>query len=272
MWSHLISSHLILADKLAELAVDAVLQILESPEATSVDLDDIRVVKVSFPSRPFLLLSLCSLLSSTVNSASILLSLILLSFCFWSHAGLNLLFSSHFVFSSITLKLRIILTMFITQKLGGTVSDTALIPGLALPQKATNAAGGPTAVKTGVFGIPFIWVRSMYAMKYVRFVCFYVQMYSMRCMRFVCSAVCDGGMRLHVVWVRTDRSHIIRHAARVGLIQYQLSPPKPYLDSKVVIADYTQMDRAIREEKKYIAKVLRPIRKAKCNVLLIQKR
>jgi len=59
--------------------------------------------------------------------------------------------------------------------------------------------------------------------------------------------------------------------ARIGLIQYQLSPPKPYMDSKVIIADYTQMDRAIREEKKYIAGVLKQIKAAKCNVLLIQK-
>lgn len=59
--------------------------------------------------------------------------------------------------------------------------------------------------------------------------------------------------------------------ARVALIQYQLSPPKPYMDSNVVIENYNQMDRAIKEEKKYIAKVLKPIKKAKCNVLLIQK-
>jgi len=59
--------------------------------------------------------------------------------------------------------------------------------------------------------------------------------------------------------------------ARIGLIQYQLSPPKPYMDAKVVISDYTQMGRAIREEKKYIAELLKKIKAAKCNVLLVQK-
>jgi T-complex protein 1 subunit delta len=93
------------------------------------------------------------------------------------------------------------------KKLGGTVSDTELIDGMALTQKALNAAGGPTSVKD----------------------------------------------------------------ARIGLIQYQLSPPKPYMDAKVVISDYTQMDRAIREEKMYIANVLKQIKAAKCNVLLVQK-
>ena len=87
------------------------------------------------------------------------------------------------------------------------MADTELIDGMALSQKALNAAGGPTVMKD----------------------------------------------------------------ARIGLIQYQLSPPKPYMDSKVVIADYTQMDRAIREEKKYIAGVLKQIKAAKCNVLLVQK-
>ena len=126
------------SDKLAGLAVDAVLAVLEDPEKdTNVDLNDIKLVK----------------------------------------------------------------------KLGGTVSDTELVNGMALSQKALNAAGGPTSVKD----------------------------------------------------------------ARIGLIQYQLSPPKPYMDAKVIISDYTQMDRAIREEKKYIAGVLKQIKAAKCNVLLIQK-
>lgn len=93
------------------------------------------------------------------------------------------------------------------KKLGGTVSDTEIVDGMALTQKALNAAGGPTSMKD----------------------------------------------------------------ARIGLIQYQLSPPKPYMDSKVIISDYTQMDRAIREEKNYIAAVLKQIKAAKCNVLLIQK-
>lgn len=126
------------SDKLAGLAVDAVLRVLDDPATdVNVDLNDIRVVK----------------------------------------------------------------------KLGGTVSDTELLEGMALTQKALNAAGGPTSMKD----------------------------------------------------------------AHIGLIQYQLSPPKPYMDAKVVIADYTQMDRAIREEKKYIADVLKKIKAAKCNVLLVQK-
>ncbi len=126
------------SDKLAGLAVDAVLRVLSDPaKDTNVDLSDIRLVK----------------------------------------------------------------------KLGGTVSDTELVDGMALTQKALNAAGGPTSMKD----------------------------------------------------------------AKIGLIQYQLSPPKPYMDAKVVISDYTQMDRAIREEKKYIANVLKQIKAAKCNVLLVQK-
>lgn len=40
-----------------------------------------------------------------------------------------------------------------TQKLGGTVSDTELVPGMALNQKALNAAGGPTAMKDARIGL-----------------------------------------------------------------------------------------------------------------------
>lgn len=43
------------------------------------------------------------------------------------------------------------------------------------------------------------------------------------------------------------------------------------MDTSIVIKKYEQMDRVISEEKKYIAKILKPIKAAKCNVLLIQK-
>ena len=42
--------------------------------------------------------------------------------------------------------------------------------------------------------------------------------------------------------------------ARIGLIQFQLSPPKPNMDTSVVIKKYEQMDRAITEEKNILLK------------------
>jgi len=59
--------------------------------------------------------------------------------------------------------------------------------------------------------------------------------------------------------------------AKIGLIQFQLSPPKPNMDSSVVISDYTQMDRILREERQYLLNICKKIQKAGCNVLLIQK-
>jgi T-complex protein 1 subunit delta len=59
--------------------------------------------------------------------------------------------------------------------------------------------------------------------------------------------------------------------AKVALIQFQLSPPKPNIDHNVVISDYTQMDRVFREERKYILNIVRVIKKSGANVLLIQK-
>ena len=40
--------------------------------------------------------------------------------------------------------------------------------------------------------------------------------------------------------------------AKVALIQFCISPPKSDMDSQVVISDYTQMDRILREERAYI--------------------
>ncbi|KHJ90149.1 TCP-1/Cpn60 chaperonin family protein [Oesophagostomum dentatum] len=59
--------------------------------------------------------------------------------------------------------------------------------------------------------------------------------------------------------------------AKIGLIQFQLSPPKTDMENQVIISDYTQMDRALKEERQYILDLCKQIKKAGCNVLLIQK-
>jgi len=59
--------------------------------------------------------------------------------------------------------------------------------------------------------------------------------------------------------------------AKVGLIQFCLSPPKTDMDNQVVVSDYSQMDRILREERQYILNIVKTIKKSGCNVLLIQK-
>uniref|UniRef100_A0A915CT86 T-complex protein 1 subunit delta n=1 Tax=Ditylenchus dipsaci TaxID=166011 RepID=A0A915CT86_9BILA len=59
--------------------------------------------------------------------------------------------------------------------------------------------------------------------------------------------------------------------AKIGLIQFQISPPKTNMENQVVISDYAQMDRALKEERTYILDLCKQIKKAGCNVLLIQK-
>lgn len=59
--------------------------------------------------------------------------------------------------------------------------------------------------------------------------------------------------------------------AKIGLIQFQLSPPKPDMENNIVINDYRQMDKILKEERAYLLSMCKKIKKAKCNVLLIQK-
>merc|ERR1719197_1418734 len=59
--------------------------------------------------------------------------------------------------------------------------------------------------------------------------------------------------------------------AKIGLIQFCLSPPKTDMEQNVVIKDYSQMDRLLREERLILAKMVKQIAKTGCNVLLIQK-
>ncbi|AOA64094.1 Cytosolic chaperonin Cct ring complex subunit delta [Komagataella phaffii CBS 7435] len=59
--------------------------------------------------------------------------------------------------------------------------------------------------------------------------------------------------------------------AKIGLIQFQLSPPKPDMENNVVVNDYRQMDKILKEERAYLLNICKKIKKAKCNVLFVQK-
>ncbi|CDJ45473.1 T-complex protein 1 subunit delta [Eimeria tenella] len=59
--------------------------------------------------------------------------------------------------------------------------------------------------------------------------------------------------------------------AKIGLIQFCLSAPKTDMENNIVITDYSQMDRMLREERLLIAKMVKHIAATGCNCLLIQK-
>jgi len=59
--------------------------------------------------------------------------------------------------------------------------------------------------------------------------------------------------------------------AKIAVIQFQISPPKTDIEQSVIVSDYAQMDRILREERNYILGMVKKIRAAGCNVLLIQK-
>ncbi|ORY03380.1 putative t-complex protein 1 delta subunit (tcp-1-delta) [Basidiobolus meristosporus CBS 931.73] len=59
--------------------------------------------------------------------------------------------------------------------------------------------------------------------------------------------------------------------AKIGLIQFQLSPPKPDMENQIIVNDYRQMDKILKEERQYLLNMCKKIKKAGCNVVLIQK-
>lgn len=58
---------------------------------------------------------------------------------------------------------------------------------------------------------------------------------------------------------------------KIGLIQFCISPPKTDMDHSVIVSDYAAMDRVLKEERAYILNIVKQIKKAGCNVLLVQK-
>ena len=59
--------------------------------------------------------------------------------------------------------------------------------------------------------------------------------------------------------------------AKIGLLQFCISPPKTDMENNVIVSDYTQMDRVLREERQYILVICKKIKKSGCNVVLLQK-
>lgn len=59
--------------------------------------------------------------------------------------------------------------------------------------------------------------------------------------------------------------------AKIGFIQFCISPPKTDMDHNVIVSDYAAMDRVLKEERAYILNIVKQIKKSGCNVLLIQK-
>merc|ERR1711934_1203069 len=59
--------------------------------------------------------------------------------------------------------------------------------------------------------------------------------------------------------------------AKIGLIQFCISPPKTDMENNVVVSDYAAMDRLLREERKHVLGLCKKIKKCGITVLLIQK-
>ena len=79
------------------------------------------------------------------------------------------------------------------------------------------------------------------------------------------------GLVLHQPVVKSAGGPTIKEKAKIGLIQFQLSPPKPDMENQIVVNDYRQMDKILKEERTYLLNMVKKIQKAKCNVLFIQK-
>jgi len=71
---------------------------------------------------------------------------------------------------------------------------------------------------------------------------------------------------------KTAASAVARvNDANIALLQYCLTAPKTDMDNQVVVSDYAAMDRILREERKYILNQCKAVKKAGCNVVLLQK-
>lgn len=59
--------------------------------------------------------------------------------------------------------------------------------------------------------------------------------------------------------------------AKIALLQFCLSAPKTDIENNIQIKDYQQMDKILKEERRYILDLVKKIVASGANVLLIQK-
>lgn len=59
--------------------------------------------------------------------------------------------------------------------------------------------------------------------------------------------------------------------AKLLLLQFCISAPKPNLDSKIIINDYTLMEKFVKEEREYVIDIIKKIKSTGANLLIIQK-
>lgn len=80
-----------------------------------------------------------------------------------------------------------------------------------------------------------------------------------------------GGLILNQSAVSSASGPTKMEKAKIGIIQFQLSAPKTDMENQVVISDYRQIDKILKEEREYLLNLCKKIKKSNCNVLLVQK-
>lgn len=81
----------------------------------------------------------------------------------------------------------------------------------------------------------------------------------------------EGGLVLEQNVVGGSGGPTRMEKAKIAVCQFQLSSPKPDMDNQIVVNDYRQMDKILKEERQYLLNMCKKIKKSGCNVLLIQK-
>lgn len=58
---------------------------------------------------------------------------------------------------------------------------------------------------------------------------------------------------------------------KIAILQFQVSPPKTNMDSKVVVDDHLLMEKIIKEEREYLLNICKKIKKSGAELIIIQK-
>ena len=139
----------------------------------------------------------------------------------------------------------------------GTVEDTEMVDGLVLEQKISHLAGGVSSIEKAKIGLIQFCLSAPKTD-----VC--ANIFPILCMHADKFSKVPFWAPTFIIYPKS-RDVCMHMNLFFSFLFYSK------MDNQVIVSDYTQMDRVLREERQYILDLCKKIKKAGCNVLLIQK-
>lgn len=82
--------------------------------------------------------------------------------------------------------------------------------------------------------------------------------------------VCHTSVKKESSGKKVESPSVVKDA-KIAVIQFCISPPKPNMDSSVTVTNASEISAAVQAERKHIIRIVKKLKEAKINCILVQK-